>query len=50
MSVGNAGLNHVGVYLGEQLILHHLRGRLSSTDVYGGWLQKQTGWVGRLTP
>lgn len=50
MSIGNAGLNHVGVYLGEQLILHHLRGRLSSADVYGGWLQKQTGWVGRLTP
>ena len=50
MSIGNAGLNHVGVYLGEQLILHHLRGRLSSADVYGGWLQKATGWVGRLTP
>ena len=50
MAIGSAGLNHVGVYLGEQIILHHLRGRLSSRDVYGGWIQKQTGWVGRLNP
>lgn len=50
MAIGNPGLNHVGVYLGEQLMLHHLRGRLSSRDVYGGWLQRQTGWVGRLRP
>lgn len=48
MNIGGDRLNHVGVYLGDQLILHHLRDRLSGRDIYGGWLQKCTGWVGRL--
>lgn len=43
MSIAGPGLNHVGVYVGDGLILHHLRGRLSSRDMYGGWLQKCTG-------
>jgi proteasome lid subunit RPN8/RPN11 len=43
MSIGSRGLNHVGVYIGDQLLLHHVRGRLSTKDLYGGWLQKCTG-------
>ena len=43
MAIGNKGLNHCGVYIGEQQILHHLRGRLASRDLYGGWLMKCTG-------
>jgi proteasome lid subunit RPN8/RPN11 len=43
MAIQNSGLNHCGVYLGDQLLLHHVRGRLSSRDVYGEWLQRCTG-------
>lgn len=34
--------NHAAVYLGDGLILHHLYGRLSSRDIYGGYWQEVT--------
>lgn len=34
--------NHAGVYIGDGMILHHLHGRLSSRDVYGGYLLENT--------
>jgi proteasome lid subunit RPN8/RPN11 len=37
--------NHAAIYLGEQLILHHLQGRLSSRDLYGGYYAKSTACV-----
>lgn len=43
MSIGDPGLNHVGVYLDDQMLLHHIRGRLSSRDFYGQHLLDCTG-------
>ena len=43
MAIGNKGLNHCGVYIGDGMMLHHFRKRLSSRDMYGGWLAKCTG-------
>lgn len=45
MRIAGNGLNHCGVYIGDGMLLHHIRGRLSSRDIYGGWLQKCTGKV-----
>ena len=50
MSIGGETneLNHIGVIIEDGKLLHHLRGRLSSVDVYSSWLQKSTGRRGRL--
>lgn len=39
--------NHAGVYIGDGLFLHHLYGRLSSRDVYGGYWREVTRCVVR---
>jgi len=41
--------NHAGIYLGDGLILHHMHGRLSSRDVFGGYWLENTRAVMRYT-
>lgn len=37
--------NHAAVYLGNNMILHHLMGRLSTKEIYGDYYQKHTTHV-----
>lgn len=34
--------NHAAIYLGDQMILHHAQGRLSSRDLYGSYYVRST--------
>jgi proteasome lid subunit RPN8/RPN11 len=43
MRIGDSGLDHCAIYLGDQLILQHLQGRLSSRDLYNGYWMQSTG-------
>jgi len=45
MQLGANLPNHAAIYLGDQQILHHVQGRLSSRDVYGGYYVKNTAMV-----
>ncbi len=47
MQVRAKVVNHAAVYLGDGLMLHHLYGRLSSRDVYGGYWQEVTRMIVR---
>jgi cell wall-associated NlpC family hydrolase len=41
--------NHAGIYLGDGQFMHHLYGRLSTRDVYGGYWRETTRGFWRLT-
>lgn len=45
MQLGSPLPNHAAIYLGDQQILHHIQGRLSSRDVLGGYYVKNTAMV-----
>lgn len=45
MQISSPVPNHAAVYLGNNIMLHHLMNRLSSRDVYGGWYLKHTRCV-----
>ena len=47
MQIRSTQPNHAAVYLGDGLILHHLYGRLSSRDVYGGYWEDVTRMIMR---
>lgn len=39
--------NHVGIYVGNQMILHHITNRLSKRDLYDGYWQNSTHSIWR---
>lgn len=45
MRVASPVPNHCAVYLGDNVILHHVMDRVSSRDVYGGYWRKITALV-----
>ena len=47
MNIESPVPNHAAIYLGENIILHHVTNRLSSRDVYkwGGYYHKMTAMV-----
>jgi proteasome lid subunit RPN8/RPN11 len=42
MQIGSPVPNHAAIYLGDDMVLHHVQGRLSSRDIYGGYWRKHT--------
>lgn len=36
IQTGRDGADHIGIYIGDDRILHQMRNRLSRTDIYGG--------------
>lgn len=50
MQIGSRVPNHAAIYLGDDLIVHHLQGRLSSRDVYGGFWRKHTTHILEYRP
>jgi proteasome lid subunit RPN8/RPN11 len=45
MAIKSKTLNHAGLYLGDNLILHHLPGRLSRREPAGLWARAADLWV-----
>ena len=48
MQIGARVVNHAAVYLGRDMMLHHLMNRLSSREIWGGWFRKNTRLVIRF--
>ena len=49
MQVGSPVPNHAAIYLGDDMILHHVQQRLSSRDIYGGYWRKNTHTILKYT-
>jgi proteasome lid subunit RPN8/RPN11 len=47
MQIQSKRVNHAAVYVGDGKVLHHLYGRLSRNDVYGGYWQRNTRMIVR---
>ena len=49
MRVGSEIVNHVAVYIGDTMILHHVKDHLSARDVYGSFWRRATSLCLRYT-
>ena len=47
MQVQSPVPNHAAVYIGDDMILHHVQNRLSTRDIYGGYWRKNTSHIVR---
>lgn len=47
MQIRSKTVNHAAIYLGHDVMLHHMINRLSCREIYGGWYQKNTRLVVR---
>ncbi len=47
MQIRAKAVNHSAIYLGRDVILHHLMNRLSCREVYGGYYKKNTRLIVR---
>lgn len=47
MQIRSPVTNHAGVYIGDGLMLHHMYGRLSTREVYGGYYLETTRLIVR---
>ena len=47
MQVASPVPNHCAIYLGDNIILHHVMNRASSRDIYGGYWRKITSLIVR---
>lgn len=45
MAVGRGIVNHLGVYIGNGQMIHHMRGRQSNTDSVVRWKHHLTGYI-----
>lgn len=42
LQTSQGSANHIAIYVGDQMIMHHCHGRLSRRDIYGGYWLKHT--------
>lgn len=42
MQIQSKVVNHAGIYMGDNIMMHHLIKRLSCREVFGGWYLKNT--------
>jgi cell wall-associated NlpC family hydrolase len=45
VTIGESNPNHFAIYAGDNMIVHHLYGRISSADIFRDFWRNMTGYV-----